>query len=308
MNKIIYPEMYREITKDNIIERIKITEWLYLFNEVNSADMYLMIGEKKALLFDTGFGFSGWKRLIAEVTALPLTVVCSHGHDDHVLGCFQFDSAYIAEDDYELCMSNDTVSQREKQIASRRKKTPNIDSVVDRETYLRTTLKNCEFRFVSDGDVFDLGGITLRVFPVPGHSRGSIALYCKEHKALFAGDAVMKNEDLVYSHRLEISAPPQQYIRALSRLMNLDIKTVWPAHGEVPAGKELIADTREMLIDWTKHADLERDRFVVPQDAVFGTPGEVRGRFTYKGMTMRYNIKHLDEIREYMRMHGGEVE
>ncbi len=308
MERIIYPEMYRKLTRDNIVERTKVADWLYILDEVNTVRMYLIVGKDKALLFDAGFGFTDFRPLITEVTDLPVTVVCSHGHDDHVLGCVLFDSAYIAKEDYELLMSNDNDEQRGKQIAAIRRKTPDIDSILDKEKYLSGSFENCEFKYVKDGDIFDLGGITLQAYPVPGHTRGSVALYCKEHKALFAGDVMSKNHLLHYGFAADISAEPQYFIRALSRLLTLDIDTLWPAHGEVPAGKELIAETREMLTDWAKNADPERDKVVTPLDAVFGVPGRVSGRYKYKDMSMSYNFSHLEDIREYMRTHDGAME
>jgi len=42
---------------------------------------------------------------------------------------------------------------------------------------------------LTDGQTIDLGGLTLKVLEVPGHSSCSIAVYCPEEKALFASDA-----------------------------------------------------------------------------------------------------------------------
>lgn len=268
MEPIICPEKYRTVTRDTIVVRKKVNDWLYILDDVNSAFMYLIIGKEKALLFDTGYGFVPFRHLIDEVTALPLTVVCSHGHDDHVLGCFQFDTAYIA-----------------------------------------TSLKDFQFKFTKDGDVFDLGGITLRVYRLPGHTKGSIALYSPEKKALFTGDAMMSNHILVYAQSLEISSAPQEFIRALSVLEKLDVETVWPAHGNVPAGRELVADTRAMLIDWAHNADLEKDlNREPPKNTVFGKPGQKRYSYKYKNLTLSYHGGHLAQIREYMEKNNGEVE
>lgn len=303
-----YPEEKRNITKENMIERIRVEDWLYVLNEANSANMYLVIGKKRAALIDAGYGFMDFRGLIKEVTDLPVSVICTHGHDDHVLGCKWFDTAYLHERDYELCMSNDNEVQLEKQLASRRPSIPDIDEIVGRQDYLKTSLKNCSFQFVKEGDVFDLGGLTLEVFEIPGHTRGSIGLYCREKKALFSGDAMMKNHILVYAQSLETSEAPQYYIRALSKLLKLDIDLVWPAHGEAPAEKSLIGDTREMFIDWAKHADPEEGKSVVPADSVFAKPGSFAYKFVSRGIKLNYNVKHLDQIRDYMQEHDGAVE
>lgn len=311
MESIICPEKYRVVTKDTLIVRKKAADWLYVFDEVNSVMMYLIIGSERALLFDTGYGFTPFRHLVEEVTeGKPLTVVCSHGHDDHILGCFQFDEAYIGDGDLELCLSNDNPEQKEKQILSRRTKTPDIDALVDREAYFATTLANCKFKIVHDGDTFDLGGLTLVVYPIPGHTKGSIGLYCPEKKAVFVGDTIMKNHVVVYGQALETSAAPQEFIRALSRLEQLDIETVWPAHGDAPAEREYLTKTREMLIDWARNGDIERDskNFERKPNSPFGNPSVKKGKYTYKDVFMTYHPGHLDQIRDYMAAHGGAVE
>ena len=86
MEQIICPEKKRVVTKENIVELKRVNEHLSILDEVNTAYMYLFTGSKGALLFDTGYVFTDFRPLIKQVTDLPLTVVCSHGHDDHVLG------------------------------------------------------------------------------------------------------------------------------------------------------------------------------------------------------------------------------
>lgn len=303
-----YPAEKRKITKENLIQCIPVNDWLYILNEANSANMYLVVGRERAMLIDAGYGFQDFRPIIREVTSLPVDVICTHGHDDHVLGCKWMETAYIHEKDYELCMSNDCQIQLEKQLASRRPSIADIDELVGREAYLQTSIHGCRFRFVREGDVFDLGGLTLEVFEIPGHTKGSIALYCREEKMLFSGDSMMRNHILVYAQSLDTSAAPQEYIRALSKLNRLDIALVWPAHGEAPAPKSLIGDTREMFIEWAKHCDPEQGKSIVPATSVFAKPGSYMYVFKHNNIKLNYNIGHLEQIRTYMRQNDGAVE
>src|SRR5437868_2228009 len=50
------------------------------FEEVIS---YLIVGNERALQFDTGMGISDIKKITAELTPLPVVVLNSHTHDDH---------------------------------------------------------------------------------------------------------------------------------------------------------------------------------------------------------------------------------
>ena len=55
---------------------------------------YLIAGEKEALLFDTGMGISDIQKVTAELTKLPIVVLNSHTHNDHVGGNWQFETIY----------------------------------------------------------------------------------------------------------------------------------------------------------------------------------------------------------------------
>lgn len=57
------------------------------FEEVIS---YLILGEKRALLFDTGLGVGKISATVARLTSLPVTVINSHTHFDHVGGNAEF--------------------------------------------------------------------------------------------------------------------------------------------------------------------------------------------------------------------------
>jgi len=47
---------------------------------------YLILGNNKALLFDTGLGIKNIKEVILNITSLPIVVLNSHSHFDHVGG------------------------------------------------------------------------------------------------------------------------------------------------------------------------------------------------------------------------------
>ena len=57
------------------------------FEEVIS---YLILGDKRALLFDTGLGIGRISAAVARLTSLPLVVINSHTHFDHVGGNAEF--------------------------------------------------------------------------------------------------------------------------------------------------------------------------------------------------------------------------
>jgi glyoxylase-like metal-dependent hydrolase (beta-lactamase superfamily II) len=74
---------------------------------------YLIVGKQRALLFDTGMGMSDIKKLTAELTRLPIIVLNSHTHDDHVGGNWQFKTIYGI--DTELTRKNARSSREDAQ-------------------------------------------------------------------------------------------------------------------------------------------------------------------------------------------------
>jgi mRNA-degrading endonuclease YafQ of YafQ-DinJ toxin-antitoxin module len=61
----------------------------YNYQEVIS---YLIIGSQKALLFDSGMGMSSISETVKELTNLPVTVLNSHTHYDHIGGNSEFET------------------------------------------------------------------------------------------------------------------------------------------------------------------------------------------------------------------------
>ena len=143
----------------------------------------LLVGEHHALLFDTGYGFEDLHALVRRITDLPLYVVNSHGHVDHAAGNWQFNEVFIHPADVPVCVEHNGPRMRMAELDQ-----AELPEGFCLEEYLS---HGCgRLRPVGEGDVFDLGGKTLEVVELPGHTAGSIGLYWREEKLLYVGDAV----------------------------------------------------------------------------------------------------------------------
>ena len=117
------------------------------------------------------------------ITALPLYVVNSHGHVDHACGNWQFREVFIHPADVPVCIEHNGRQMRQGEL-----KGAELPADFDLVEYLD---HDCgHLRPVVEGDVFNLGGITLEVVELPGHTKGSIGLLYREERILSVGDAV----------------------------------------------------------------------------------------------------------------------
>ncbi len=84
---------------------------------------------------------------------------------------------------------------------------------------------------MAPGGLFEVSDVTLEVLPTPGHSPGSVSLYCEELGAVLPGDALLA--DGPGQHDGEYPDLPGQLSAIGAELLTLPEGTrVLPGHGE----------------------------------------------------------------------------
>jgi hypothetical protein len=117
--------------------------------------VYLIVGERRALLFDAGSGTRSIAGIVASLTNLPVTVIPSHLHYDHIGGIAPFTSvAMIDLRDTRADVTNDRLTPGRYEFLGM------FDKLV------APTVRVTEW--VKPDATIDLGGRTLRVLHVPG--------------------------------------------------------------------------------------------------------------------------------------------
>ena len=183
--------------------------------------MFLLVGEERALLLDTGIGIGDLKGLVESLTDKPCEVAVSHGHMDHVGGSFWFDRIWLNEKDYDAFPFDGNVEQRKgyaKMIREREHKW----YAYDPETDILPWEKKAERLPLKDGQQFDLGGGRIvTAYECPGHTPGEMVFIDSATRILFSGDAV--NNNLGYwSHRGDANFVSVQTAgRALRRIWEM---------------------------------------------------------------------------------------
>lgn len=145
---------------------------------------YLIRGSERAALIDTGTGLGNLAEHVGSLTALPLTVICTHGHIDHAGGASRFGRVYLPEADGELerrhCSYGMKLKQNELLISNGSEPVPPCDIAPQRTE---------PFLPLIDQSRFDLGGLTLVACAFPGHTRGMTCILIEERREMILGDA-----------------------------------------------------------------------------------------------------------------------
>ncbi len=209
----------------------------------------LFVGEKAALVLDTGYGYDDWYRLVRDITDLPLYVVDSHGHVDHSAGNFRFPgSIYIHEKDMELCKEHNSLEFRRNAVEHgkhcRSRRMDHEENILpenfDAEAYIHGGWGN--LKALNSKHCFDLGGLTLQVLELPGHTGGSIGLYCPEKRTACVGDAM---NDTLWLF-LKDSSSLTEYISSVRRVLESDIDSFYISHFPDARGRKVLKEYMEL--------------------------------------------------------------
>ena len=186
----------------------QLKPYLYLMDEAHQATGYIVVGDEKACVIDTMNGYNDLHKVVRSITDKPIIVVNTHGHPDHIFGNVYFDEAYMNPKDYPLAEMF-------------------VNEPEFKEACEKYNLTFPKFKPIKGGDIIDLGGKTLEVYELPGHTPGGILLLLKEDRILFTGDSI--NHHLWM--QLDGCLPLDEYVKELDKVMFLEKEADLILHG-----------------------------------------------------------------------------
>ena len=210
-------------------------EGLYSIKDRMNVFCWLLVGENAALLLDTGYGIGDLPGTVRGVADKPLTVVLSHGHADHALGACQFERVLLHPADFALCAEHCGIKWRQKAVDTIKASGEKIGlstNDFDAEAYLQKGTG--QLLPLGEDAVFDLGGITARVIPMPGHTPGSVGLLIPEYKALLTGDAANRATFMFLPESLSMA----EYLGMLRKTAALGFATHYVGHQDTAYPKK----------------------------------------------------------------------
>jgi glyoxylase-like metal-dependent hydrolase (beta-lactamase superfamily II) len=198
---------------------------IYEPHQAEEVISYLIVGEKRALLFDTGMGISDIRKLTAELTKLPVIVLNSHTHDDHVGGNWEFDTIYAMDTEFTRKNAQGSRTDAQAEVTPDQLCGP-LPNGFDPKTYVTRPWKITAY--IRDHSPFDLGGRTLEVITTPGHTPDSISLIDRADGLLFTGDTYYPAPIWLFRPETDLDA----YAASIRRLAALapQVKLVLGAH------------------------------------------------------------------------------
>ncbi len=197
---------------------------------------YLILGDERAALFDSGMGIANIRAEIEQLTDLPVTVINSHCHHDHIGGNFRFQEIWAFNDNFEIARIEKGYTHGECETFMQPHFYLNLPAGFDLASYrVQPSRVTRRLRHL---ETIDLGGRKLTVHHTPGETPGSICLYDSRRSVLFTGDTFYPGT--IWAHLGESDFERyRDSLRHLCSLLN-QVSHLCPAHNEAYVPKEML--------------------------------------------------------------------
>ncbi len=195
------------------------------FEEVIS---YLIVGQESALLFDTGIGVGDISGVVAQLTELPVAVLNSHTHYDHVGGNHFYQTIYGTETPYTEMHAEGRSNAEIAEFIGEGWVWRPLPNGTTAANYVSQPFTVSDY--VEDGSLIDLGDRQLEVILVPGHTPDALVLLDRQNRLMFMGDTFYPAT--LYAHMGDANF--FDYLASAEKLSGFisDVDYLLPAHNE----------------------------------------------------------------------------
>ena len=176
---------------------------IYEPHQAEEVISFLITGQARDALFDTGLGIGDLRHLVEQITDRDIVVINSHSHDDHVGDNWQFDTVLGMDTPFTRTNAKGSRTDAQDEL------TPGsvcgaLPPGFDPKTY--ETRPWHITRWIHDGDTVNLGGRVLHVIATPGHTPDAIALFDADSGLLFTGDSYYPGPIWLYRPETDLDA------------------------------------------------------------------------------------------------------
>src|ERR1051326_804178 len=226
-----YSKLERVSVPDPWFEVYRIRPGVFAIYEPHQSEeviSYLILGEKRALMFDTGMGISNIKKVVEGLTPLPVSVINSHTHNDHVGDNWRFRDIYGMDTGFTRANARGSTADAQAEIVPG-EICGELPAGFDPKSYATRPFHVA--RWLRGGERIDLGGRVIQVMATPGHTPDSISLWDSTNGLLFTGDIYYSGLIFLYRPETDLDA----YEASIAKMIGLNAKLLLPAHN-VPVG------------------------------------------------------------------------
>lgn len=237
-----YKNLERVPSPDPWFSVYKVAPDTYAFYEdgqYEEAITYLVLGESRALLIDTGNGIGNMRALCRSFTDLPVTLVNTHCHIDHVGSNYLFDDIAAFDDEMGIVRRTSALGylhEKAKTYIGEPYVIKPYPDYFDPDTFCIPPYRVT--KWIKDGDRFDLGGRVVEVWHMPGHSPDSICLLDHKYRLLFVGDTFYTGSIYTWLAGGDINLMIKSFKKLISLIDKYDI--LMPSHNEPAIEKEIL--------------------------------------------------------------------
>jgi len=230
-----YKSLERVTVKSNWFEVYRIRPGVFAIYEPHQYEeviSYLIVGSRRALLFDTGLGIADIKPVVAYLTNLPVTVLNSHSHFDHIGDDWEFSDVWGLDMPFTRTNQAGASHAALSDVVVPERFCGPLPDGFKPENYAIPPFKISHF--VKDGDVMDLGGRQLEIVLTPGHTPDALCLLDRKNRLLFTGDTFYAGPIFLYVPETSVD----DYQHSVERLAKLEpqLELLLPSHN-FPAEK-----------------------------------------------------------------------
>ncbi|MGE1043766.1 MBL fold metallo-hydrolase [Bacillus wiedmannii] len=230
---------------------------------------YLLIGEERAALIDTGLGIDNIKRITDQLTNLPIIILTTHVHWDHIGSHGEFKNIYVHKDEEDWLVNG----IKKLSIEQIRKDVSRDITIPTPKTFNPDTYKPFQGNptgLLNDGDEIEIGNRKLTIYHTPGHSPGHISILDNSKGYLFTGDLLYDGTPVYAFFPTTNPVDLTQSLKKISKIPN--VTKIYGGHNTIGLDASLLKEVRN-AVEELKEKDQVR----------FGT-----GIHKFKGFSLQF--------------------
>lgn len=248
-SEYLVPRRVKEIAPDT-----------YIFTEALFSSQYLFLGEKKALLIDTGLGLAGLRDEVEKLLdGRELVVAATHSSPFCVGGAAEFDKVLIHKKDLRVAKENADFELRGKLarfLPLFRFMGLGPDDIIREKG---------KFKALDPDETIDLGGRDIKVKSTPAQTPGSLTFHDEKENITVSGSVTSPVSLMIWPR----AASLEDYHSSIETVVELQGDgTNWCTHWFHPLRPGGTADLR-ILVNGILDNDNDRSRLVAVEAAGF---------------------------------------